>query len=69
MIAIVLAMLKMLQVGDKATQPAENGGKAVSEIALLGTSARHWRWDEGGHKRGKAENEAAARWRPGAGTG
>ncbi|HHQ4758671.1 TPA: hypothetical protein ACSP2Z_003534 [Aeromonas hydrophila] len=43
MIAIVLAMLKMLQVGDKATQPAENGGKAVSEIALLGTSARHWR--------------------------
>ncbi|WP_270827081.1 hypothetical protein [Aeromonas sp. Y318-1] len=69
MIAIVLAMLKMLPVGDKAAQPAGSGGKAVSEIALLGTSARHWRWDEGGHKRGKAENEAAARWRPGAGTG
>nr|WP_289710444.1 hypothetical protein [Aeromonas hydrophila] len=59
----------MLPVGDKAAQPAGNGDKAVSEIALLGTSARHWRWDEGGQKRGKAENEAAARWRPGAGTG
>ena len=35
MIAIVLAMLKMLPVGDKAAQPGENGGKAVSEIALL----------------------------------
>ncbi|MBL0568372.1 hypothetical protein ACPDZI_08230 [Aeromonas oralensis] len=69
MIAIVLAMLKMLPVGDKAAPPGENGGKAVSEIALLGTSTRHWRWDEGGQKRGKAENEAAARWRPGAGTG
>ncbi|UCM63160.1 hypothetical protein LEO78_07865 [Aeromonas hydrophila] len=36
MIAIVLAMLKMLPVGDKAAQPRENRGKAVSEIALLG---------------------------------
>ncbi|MCS3767977.1 hypothetical protein HNP12_002048 [Aeromonas hydrophila] len=36
MIAIVLAMLKMLPVGDKAAQPGENGGKAVSEIALWG---------------------------------
>ncbi|CAD7528857.1 hypothetical protein [Aeromonas hydrophila] len=69
MIAIVLAMLKMLPVGDKAAQPEENGGKAVSEIALLGTSARHWRWSEGGQKYGEAENEAAARWRPDAGTG
>ncbi|MFB2927716.1 hypothetical protein [Aeromonas hydrophila] len=47
MIAIVLAMLKMLPVGDKAAQPGENGDEAVSEIALLGTSARHWRWNEG----------------------
>ncbi|HDC4323375.1 hypothetical protein QK281_13900 [Aeromonas hydrophila] len=69
MIAIVLAMLKMLPVGDKAAQSGENGGKAVSEIALLGTSARHWRWNEGGQKCGEAENEAAARWRPDAGTG
>jgi len=66
-IAIVLAML--LPVGDKAAQPGENGGKAVSEIALLGTSARHWRWNEGKQKCVEAENEAAARWRPGAGTG
>ncbi|GJC07181.1 hypothetical protein ACSZNV_01165 [Aeromonas hydrophila] len=69
MIAIVLAMLKMLPVGDKAAQSGENGGKAVSEIALLGTSARHWRWNEGEQKCLEAENEAAARWRPGAGTG
>ncbi|WP_323975817.1 hypothetical protein [Aeromonas hydrophila] len=69
MIAIVLAMLKMLPVGDKAAPLGENGGEAVSEIALLGTSARHWRWSEGGQKCGEAENEAAARWRPGAGTG
>ncbi|WP_139392753.1 hypothetical protein [Aeromonas hydrophila] len=69
MIAIVLAMLKMLPVGDKAAQPGENGGKAVSEIALLGTSARHWRWNEGEQKCVEAENEAAAQWRPGAGTG
>ncbi|HDX8451591.1 hypothetical protein OR620_11565 [Aeromonas hydrophila] len=69
MIAIVLAMLKMLPVGDKTTRPGENGGEAVSEIALLRASARHWRWNEGEQKYGEAENEAAARWRPDAGTG
>ncbi|MEV3838113.1 hypothetical protein [Aeromonas dhakensis] len=36
MIAIVLAMLKMLPVGDKAAEHGENGSKAVSEFALLG---------------------------------
>ncbi|HDX8644124.1 MULTISPECIES: hypothetical protein [Aeromonas] len=36
MIAIVLAMLKMLPVGDKAAGHGENGGEAVSEFALFG---------------------------------
>ncbi|MGU5844647.1 hypothetical protein [Aeromonas hydrophila] len=69
MIAIVLAMLKMLPIGDKAAAAWGKRGQAVSEIALFGTSARHWWWNEGEQKCVEAENEAAAQWRPGAGTG
>ncbi|ATP09019.1 hypothetical protein [Aeromonas salmonicida] len=63
MIAIVLAMLKMLPVGDQDVSKGLAGKKSVREIALI-PRVVVCRKTAGG--RGKQEKKRPPSWRPGA---